>query len=134
MTVWLLDGNVLLALANAASPQHHQSHEWFATIDRFATCPITQGMLLRMHGRAVVDTRLSAAWNVLESFVTLPSHEFWPDSLSYLDVSYEGLLGGGQVTDAYLAALARHHGGRVATFDGGFARQHPDVVTRIGAT
>ncbi len=32
-----------------------------------------------------------------------------------------GVIGHRQVTDAYLVALARHHGGRVATLDKGLA-------------
>jgi uncharacterized protein len=33
-----------------------------------------------------------------------------------------------QVTDAYLAQLARGHGGRLASFDQGLAGLHHDVV------
>jgi len=33
-----------------------------------------------------------------------------------------------QVTDAYLAALARAHGGRLATLDATLAAMHPDVA------
>ncbi len=135
MTTWLLDGNVLLAICNPNSPEYQRVHAWFAAnVSRFATCPITQGTLLRNFTRVMNDSRLAQAWVVLDTFLDHPMHEFWPDSIDYRSVPHAGLLGGGQVTDAYLAALARHHGGRVATFDGGFARQHPDVVTRIGAT
>lgn len=35
------------------------------------------------------------------------------------------------VTDAYLAALARHHGGRLATLDRRLADLHPDVALVI---
>jgi predicted nucleic acid-binding protein len=35
------------------------------------------------------------------------------------------------VTDAYLAALARHHGGKVATLDEPFAKLYPDDVVLI---
>jgi predicted nucleic acid-binding protein len=35
------------------------------------------------------------------------------------------------VTDAYLAALVRHHGGRLATFDRGLAALHADVAEAI---
>ena len=73
------------------------------------------------------------SWQKLESFVTHPGHAFWPDEVSYFDVKHERLQGGAQVTDAYLAALARHHGGKVATFDQAFALLHPDVVVKIGA-
>ena len=38
-----------------------------------------------------------------------------------------------QVTDAYLVALARHHGGRVATLDKGLAALHGGDVLLLGA-
>lgn len=55
------------------------------------------------------------------------------DIIDYRAVAHHKLHGGAQVTDAYLAALARHYQGRVATFDRAFAALHPDVVTDIGA-
>jgi hypothetical protein len=42
-------------------------------------------------------------------------------------------MGHRQVTDAYLAALARHHGGRPVTFDKGLVALHPDVGLAIEA-
>jgi predicted nucleic acid-binding protein len=36
-----------------------------------------------------------------------------------------------QVTDACLAQLARHYGGRLATFDEGLAALHSDVAEPI---
>lgn len=41
------------------------------------------------------------------------------------------MLGQAQVTDAYLAALARQHGGKLATFDRGLAALHSDVAVLI---
>ena len=129
----LLDGNVLLALAIRSSEFHEAAHHWFSTGPTFATCPSTQGTLLRLHPRASGDPSLALAWTVLEGFVSHPLHAFWPDEVSYFDVPHGGLQGGAQVTDAYLAALARHHGGKVVTFDKAFALLHPDVVIKIAA-
>jgi hypothetical protein len=53
--------------------------------------------------------------------------------LGYTDVPWRGVLGHRQVTDAYLAALARRNGGRLATFDRGLAALHEDVVMLIPA-
>lgn len=47
------------------------------------------------------------------------------------DIDWVGVIGHRQVTDAHLAALARHHGGRVAILDRGFAALHDDVVDLI---
>ena len=45
----LLDGNVLVALSDEAHVHHEAAEDWFATHrGPFATCPITQGTLLRV--------------------------------------------------------------------------------------
>jgi len=62
---------------------------------------------------------------VLRGVRTSSRCAFWPDSISYLDIDSPGLSGHRQVTDAYLAALARSHGERVATFDAAMAGRHP---------
>ena len=57
---------------------------------------------------------------VLESNLNLPSHHFWPDSISVTDAlkNIEGrLTGHRQITDAYLVSLAVHHRGKLATLD-----------------
>lgn len=130
--IWLLDGNVLIASAAPNSPHHLEARAWIdQNVRRFATCPITQSTFLRLFPRVVPESKPQDALEVLSSIIELAEHEFWPDSLSYADVDLSKLLGPGQVTDAYLAALARAHAGRVVTFDKGFEQQHPDVVTRI---
>ena len=126
---YLLDGNVLVALADSAHVHHDAAVKWFVSIDApFATCPITQGTLIRMllQFKAVAD--VSEAVNFLGRFTAHPKHRFWPDSLAYADISWQGVLGHRQVTDAYLSALARHHGGRIATFDKGLAALHADTA------
>ncbi len=40
-------------------------------------------------------------------------------------------MGHRQVTDAYLASLARAHSGRLATMDRGLAALHPDVTVLV---
>lgn len=128
----LLDGNVLVGLAKSDHSTHAAARRWWRTRaagQPFATCPITQGTLLRLF--LMSGTTAAAASALLERICRLPQHEFWPDDISYLDVHLPGVLGHRQVTDAYLAALARHHDGRLVTFDRGLAVLHPDVVTLI---
>jgi predicted nucleic acid-binding protein len=43
----------------------------------------------------------------------------------------EGIIGHRQVTDAYLAQLARVRGSRLATFDQAMAKLHDDVVDLV---
>jgi uncharacterized protein len=73
----------------------------------------------------------AAARSVLASFLELPNHVFWPDTIGYDDVRMQGVIGHRQVTDAYLAQLARENKGGIATFDGGLAALHQDVADII---
>lgn len=125
----LLDGNVLVALTDAAHVHHRPASEWFARESApFATCPITQGTLLRMLLRLGACTDIAAALDVLAALAAHPRHRFWPDDLAYGAIRVTALQGHRQVTDAYLAALARHRRGRLATFDQGLAALHADVA------
>ncbi|MFD4254043.1 TA system VapC family ribonuclease toxin [Amycolatopsis thermoflava] len=123
----LLDSNVLIALV-VADHVHHQSAEaWFTGVDDgFATCPVTEGSLIRLLLRE--GQTADSAKAVLAALRSDERHSFWPDSVSYSEVPMDGVLGHRQVTDAYLAQLARAHGGRLVTLDQGLAKLHPDVT------
>lgn len=128
----LVDGNVLVALADLAHVHHDAAVDWFTSFDGpFATCPITQGTLVRMLLRFNAVPEMEAAVGFLARLTGHSRHRFWPDSLSYTDIAWRGIFGQRQVTDAYLAALARHHGGRLVTFDHGLAALHADVVDLV---
>jgi len=126
--VYLLDANVLIALATPEHSQNKRAAAWFRKGHRFATCPITQGALVRFHLRAGVDATAESAKLLLESISALPRHEFWPDDASYLEMPTTGIIGHRQVTDAYLALLARRHAGLLATMDQGLAAVHAGTV------
>lgn len=64
----------------------------------------------------------------LGSIAAQPRHEFWTDQVPFIDVVMTGVIGHRQVTDAYLAQLARSRAGRLATFDQGLAQLHADVA------
>lgn len=130
---WLLDGNVLVALCIESHVHHARVHRWFETIgrDRFATCVLTQGTLLRVHMRTAADASAAAAWETLAQVATHPRHQWWSDAVSFLDVPHRDLQGGAQVTDAWLAQLSRRRRGRLATLDGGLALLHSDVAVLV---
>lgn len=123
----LLDANVLVAVAVADHVHHAVARRWMReTTVGVASCPITQGALVRTLIRSGAD-----AHTVERSLALIsgsPRHEFWADDVSYLDVPLFGVVGHRQVTDAYLAHLARSRGGRLATFDQGLAQLHADVA------
>lgn len=130
--VHLLDGNVLIALGDADHVHHAATRRWFRQRGDlpFATCPITQGSLLRVllqRRRGTADD----ARDILRGFTAHATHRFWTDDLPYEAIRWDGVIGYRQVTDAYLAALARKHGGRLATLDRGLAALHDDVAELI---
>jgi toxin-antitoxin system PIN domain toxin len=127
--VHVLDGNVLVALVVSEHVHHEAARAWFRQAGRFATCPTVQGTLLRLlirQGSSSDDAR-----QVLSIVTGLDRHEQWLDDLTYLEIDLSGVLGHRQVTDAYLAGLARARGGRVATLDRGFAVAASDVAELI---
>lgn len=128
---YLLDGNVLTALVVPEHVHHPTARSWFRGIGAFATCPTVQGTLLRLllrQGSGIDRTR-----QTLAGVLAHPRHEQWLDDLTYAQVDLSHVLGHRQVTDAYLAQIARARGGHVATLDRGFAFAAPDVVELIGS-
>jgi uncharacterized protein len=123
----LLDANVLIALVVADHVHHDAAETWLTSTDeRFATCPITQGSLVRLLIRE--GQSADTAHTVIGALSNNERHEFWPDGISYRDVLMTGVIGHRQVTDAYLAQLARTQSGRLATFDQGLAKLHSDIA------
>jgi toxin-antitoxin system PIN domain toxin len=126
---FLLDANVLIALTDIDHISHATATAWMKQSGRrFATCPITQGALIRFMLRARAGTTIHQAKQFLTQVVSLKGHQFWPDAVSYKDLPEVGVIGHKQVTDAYLVALARHNKGRLATLDHALAALHRDVA------
>ncbi len=130
MTPVLLDANVLIALTVADHVHHEAAQRWLTSTEApVATCPITEGSLLRYlmrHGTSAAEAVAN-----LDLIRAEPWHHFWPDDLAYDRELLGGVIGHRQVTDAYLVALARRHGSVVVTLDRGMAAWHPDHVVTI---
>lgn len=125
---WLVDGNALIALALQSHPSHIRSKAWFERLtETFHTCSITEGTFLRLHMRLATDTSAATAWKNLALIQSDSMHQFIDDGFSYSQVSTKKLQGHKQVTDAWLAQLARRHGTRLATLDAGLVAEHADV-------
>lgn len=126
----LLDANLLIALLVDDHVHHDVAEQWSTHVSGpFATCPITQGALLRFLVREGASG--GEAQRFLGEVVAHEAHRFWPDDLGYDRIDLAAVVGHRQVTDAYLAGLARIHGGRLATLDRGLAAVHPDVVDLV---
>lgn len=122
----LLDANTLIALVVRDHVHHDVVVTWWRSGEGpFATTPSTQGSLLRFLVREGRSSATAAA--VLEAATRHERHVFWPDDLPYGAVALDVVTGHRQVTDAYLAAIARAQRGAVVTLDRGFAAAHPDV-------
>jgi hypothetical protein len=126
----LLDAEMLIPLLVDDHVHHVAAENWFAgTSGNFATCPITQGSLMRL---LICEGQSAAtAQAVLNGATGDARQEFWPDDVRYADVPIPGIIGHRQVTDAYLAQLARARGSRLATFDQAMAKLHNDVADLI---
>ncbi len=91
----LLDGNVLIALADDGHVSHESVIGWFgASAKPFATTPTTQGTLLRHLLRSGQDAR--AAITVLTAWTAHERHVFWPDDAPYDAAIMRGVIGHGR--------------------------------------
>jgi len=132
----LLDINVIIALLDQGHVLHAAATRWLQReLDHgWATCPITENGVVRIMAQPTYPNPRPAA-AVAERLAEAcrhPSHAFLPEPISLLQnglIRWERLLGPRQITDAYLLALAVHHGGRFATFD---QRIAADVVPSAG--
>jgi uncharacterized protein len=125
MTAYLLDVNVLIALAWPEHRQHSVGRAWFArnSAKGWATCPLVQAGFVRIVSNPAFSSQAVSARQAIESLtVSLRdrAHQFWPDSISMPDAVQllKGRVKGHQqITEAYLVALAIHHRGKLATLD-----------------
>ena len=130
----LLDANVLVALAVADPIFHPRARAHLmvkGAVRPFATCAVTQAAFLRVLMGAPHLVAPAQAFEILERIAAAAGHTFWSDGFSYLKVPREPLRGPRQLTDAWLAELARRKGAKLATFDKGLALAHPDVADLI---
>lgn len=130
--IWLPDGNVLTAWVISDHGDHVRCVSWLAKlVDRFATCSVSQGTLIRMHMLFAKDKSAHAAWKALAGVEAHPLHDCWDDDLPHRLVPHRQIQGHPQVTDAWLVELARGNGGKVATLDNGMAATYPGDAVLI---
>ena len=124
---YLLDTNVLIALAWPGHAFHERVQRWFGrnSAAGWATCPFTQAAFVQIVSNPVFSDRSPTPLEAMESLaVTLkhPHHQFWPDDLGFneaVTVFRSRLVGYRQTSDAYLLGLALHRGGKLAVLDRG---------------
>jgi uncharacterized protein len=87
--------------------------------------------MLRLHMMHASDKSPAAAWQTLALLEAHPHHVFWNDGFGYRQVAYQPLSGPKQVTDAWLAQLARRNGAKLLTLDEGLASLHRDIAVLL---
>lgn len=120
----LLDVNVLIALHDENHLNHGVSVAWFRDNQDggWATCPLSQNGFLRIitQPRYTQPVSFTQARSALSGTISETNHEFWPDSVSFIDaidIDKAAQPKSGHLTDLYLLALAAAHGGRFVTLD-----------------
>lgn len=124
--IQLLDTNVLIALGDSDHPHRGAALRFFektATVEGWATCPLTENAFLRILGGRGYHGGLGSPMEVrplLDALRATPGHQFWSDDVSLMDARlFPSLPASQHLTDLYLLGLAVKHGGRFATFDAG---------------
>jgi toxin-antitoxin system PIN domain toxin len=130
VSVGLLDVNILVALFDPLHLHHEIAHHWFQHNARlgWASCAITENGCLRVlsritqgsgMGKDVASLPLGELAERLQGLRAIGKHEFWDAGLSMLEagIRWEKMQGAGQITDAYLLALAVAQGGTLVTCD-----------------
>lgn len=132
----LLDVNVLVAIVVPEHEHHDAALGWYTSEanQSWATCAVTELGVIRVCAQLP-----GGAWppeRTADQLLLLASdgrvHEFWPDASSpAVMAEVRTAQTGKQVTDRYLLGLARRHGGKLVTFDGGIAAVGGDDVIHL---
>ena len=134
MITYLLDINLLLALTDPMHIHHEAAHRWFAEKGQpsWATCPLTQNGFIRIASHPNYPNRpgdVPAMTAILRQLCAAQGHQFWAEDISILEIlEPAAIITHAQITDVYLAGLAVHKNGKLATLD----QRIPVNVVRSG--
>jgi toxin-antitoxin system PIN domain toxin len=123
LTQYLVDVNVLVALADEEHIHYPEATKWLDAIGlgAWGTCAFSQAGFLRiMTSPKLGGYSVGEATEVLMSLSQHPRYRFWPitdDWATLTDPFLERVFGHQQITDAYLLGLAVQEGGVLVTMD-----------------
>jgi toxin-antitoxin system PIN domain toxin len=136
--VYLLDVNVLIALAWDDHEHHARAHAWFGSLsnESFATCNVTQIGFVRLSiNPRVVNCQMGIAdiFEMLKSFTGHPNHSFCEDGALQPELSaWQEVRSYKQITDTNLFLISRRHNRKFVTFDDGIkSRLQADEKTWV---
>ena len=123
--LFLLDVNVLIAMAWPTHEAHEKVQNWLARHagEGWATCPHTECAFVRILSNPAFSPNAltpADALALLRANLGHPDHQFWEEDVSFAGVIAplrQRVVGHRQVSDAYLLGLAIHKKGRLATLD-----------------
>ena len=121
---YLLDVNVLIALADPDHMHHQRAMKWFDTpgLD-WGVCAFTEAGFLRVSTNPKAGRHsVKEATEVLAALAKRPGYRYWPITESWASLVApfrERIFGHRQVTDAYLLGLAVKEDGVLVTMDKG---------------
>lgn len=127
--IYLLDVNVLVALAHQGHAEHQRVSSWYASLPgegiSLATCSLCELGFVRVSVQTGLE---SAVPDAVETLVGLLGSSRIPfrrlsDDLGAADLP-PYVKGPKQVTDGLLVVLARKHGALLATLDRGLPGAH----------
>ena len=122
---YLLDVNVLVALAWPRHVHHLPATQWFTQAHRegWATTPITEAGFVRVSSNPRVfpdGVSPGQAAALLAEFPGVAGHVFWNDTTRLANFTpqfSQYVHGSGSVTDAHLACIALVNDASLVTFD-----------------
>jgi len=120
---FLLDVNVLVALADEDHVHHNRVLKWFRASGRhnWGICALTEAGFLRISTRPATGARsITDGTELLARLTALPGFHYWPidSAWSTLAAPFQGrIFGHQQITGAYLLGLAVKENGILVTLD-----------------
>ena len=130
--MYLLDVNVLIALAWDDHEHHARAHAWFGRLagESFATCNVTQSGFVRLSlnpGVVHCQIGITDVFEMLESFTKHPNQSFCEDGALQTELSaWQSVTSYKQVTDTNLLLIAHRHGRKFVTLDDGIHNRLQD--------
>jgi predicted nucleic acid-binding protein len=125
---YLLDSSTLIAYLDTEHGHYQRVATWLPG-KQALVCPIVEGSWVRYRVRDLFTA--SSAAKSIQSNYDSGFFTFLPDSLTYAKADLSHVRGHKQVTDAYLVALAKSGGMKLATLDAPLAAAYPDDVELI---
>lgn len=117
MSGWLLNVNVLLGCGWKSHAENVLLLGWLLQANDWATCPLTESGFMRISMTTAYQANFVDARKSLGTLRALRGHRFLTDDVQVS--SWPVLSSYRDTTDAHLVTLAKHHGLKLATLDGG---------------